>query len=335
MLRVLLTNDDGIQAEGLRRLAAHLATRAEVLVVAPEVPHNAASHSITLHKPLRLTEQKDFGADVGARPGSIKAYSCSGSPSDCVMLAVLHLAPDPPLNLVISGINDGINVAQDLTYSGTVGAALEGAILGIPSLAVSLDTNGKHNFDNAVLAADLVISVLLFGRFFTWHRESTEHWRKETSSPSKDGRWPLREVPVDEMEHYPDPQQWYPAGLSHVPCFNVNIPALPVGELAGIAWTVAGHREYRDVVTEAFDPRGRPYYWIAGEKILNQERPGTDTYTLGQGLVSVTPLKYDITNHGDLERMSAALKERLKSQGDRAGQDTEMKREQGITSDER
>jgi len=125
---IILTNDDGIDSPYLSKMAAHLeqALAAEVLVVASERQRSAMSHSITLHKPLRIREQ---------RPGF---YSLSGSPVDCVYVACLHVAKRAP-TLVISGPNDGFNLGTDVFYSGTVGAAIEGGLRGIPSIAVSVD----------------------------------------------------------------------------------------------------------------------------------------------------------------------------------------------------
>ncbi len=125
---IILTNDDGIDSPYLSLLAATLESSlgAEVLVVAPERQRSAMSHAITLHKPLRIREK---------RAGF---YSLSGSPVDCVYVGCLHLAQRTP-SLVISGPNDGFNVGTDVFYSGTVGAAIEGGLRGIPSLAVSVD----------------------------------------------------------------------------------------------------------------------------------------------------------------------------------------------------
>jgi 5'-nucleotidase len=125
---IIVTNDDGIDSPYLSLLAARMEETlgAEVLVVAPERQRSAMSHAITLHKPLRIREQ---------RPGF---YSLSGSPVDCVYVACIHLAKRTP-SLVISGPNDGFNLGTDVFYSGTVGAAIEGGLRGIPSIAVSVD----------------------------------------------------------------------------------------------------------------------------------------------------------------------------------------------------
>lgn len=128
-MRILLTNDDGIYAEGILALARALRDSAEVTLVAPDRPRSASGHSITLHKPLRATP-------VSVEEG-ILALASNGTPADCVSLALRGLLDQRP-DVVISGINKGPNLGLDLTYSGTVSAAMEGAIVGIPSFAISV-----------------------------------------------------------------------------------------------------------------------------------------------------------------------------------------------------
>src|SRR6266403_4801459 len=126
---ILVTNDDGIHAAGLAALAAALAPLGEVYVVAPDREQSAVGHALTLHRPLRVD-----------RAGE-RRFSVNGTPSDCVNLGVLGLLPEPPV-LVVSGINHGSNLGDDVTYSGTVAAAMEGTLLGVPSMAVSLMDGG-------------------------------------------------------------------------------------------------------------------------------------------------------------------------------------------------
>ena len=125
-MRILVTNDDGIHAPGLD--VAETIARAlsdDVWVVAPETEQSGASHSLTLAGPLRL------------RPVRERRYAVSGTPTDCVLMACLHLLKDQPPGLVLSGVNPGSNLADDITYSGTVSAAIEGALAGIPAIALS------------------------------------------------------------------------------------------------------------------------------------------------------------------------------------------------------
>lgn len=137
-LRILVTNDDGIEAEGIRTLAQCLANRGgAVFVVAPAQERSASGHSITLHRPIRM-ESRDLGPGIVAR-------AVDGTPVDCVKLAVQAFMTDPP-DLLISGINHGANLGRDVFYSGTVAAAIEGCFLGIPSVAVSLQTPADPGF---------------------------------------------------------------------------------------------------------------------------------------------------------------------------------------------
>ncbi len=139
MIKVLISNDDGIFANGIKTLAERLALNYEVYVVAPDRERSATSHSLTLHKPLRVDE-------VEMNNGVVKAYAVTGTPSDCIKIAlnaILDIRPD----IVVSGINHGPNLGADVLYSGTVSAALEGAVNGIPSVAVSLINGYDKNAD--------------------------------------------------------------------------------------------------------------------------------------------------------------------------------------------
>lgn len=137
-MNILVTNDDGIDAPGLQTLVVALREVGEVGVVAPDHNWSAAGLTKTMHKPLRISKAR--------LPDGSTAYTTNGAPSDCVALALLGILPQPP-DLVISGINLGANMADDILYSGTVAAAMEGVISGIPSLAISLDTfEGEADF---------------------------------------------------------------------------------------------------------------------------------------------------------------------------------------------
>lgn len=143
-MRILLTNDDGVHAPGILAAKIALDTLGEVFLVAPERPRSAAGHAITLHKPLRITPMRLANGQY--------AWATNGTPTDCVTLGY-DIVMEGRCDLVVSGINAGANLGWDLTYSGTVAAALEGAILGLPSLAVSLvyarDTQPELDFSTA------------------------------------------------------------------------------------------------------------------------------------------------------------------------------------------
>ncbi len=149
-MRILLTNDDGIHAPGIHALYRTLCSLGEVYLVAPERPRSAAGHAITLHKPLRLTAQTV--AD------GIPGHGCSGTPSDCVSLG-LEVILEGRCDLVVSGINAGANLGWDLTYSGTVAAAIEGAILKIPSMAISVTLEGGADIFDFAPAAEFAAEL--------------------------------------------------------------------------------------------------------------------------------------------------------------------------------
>jgi len=125
-MKILITNDDGVQADGINILYRELSKHHKVLVLAPDREQSATSHSLTLSRPLRMHK---FAADY---------YSCDGTPTDSVLLAVLKILNHKRPDMVVSGINHGANMGEDIMYSGTVAAAIEGAQLGIPSIAVSM-----------------------------------------------------------------------------------------------------------------------------------------------------------------------------------------------------
>ena len=138
-MRILLTNDDGVHAPGLAALIERVSEVAQVVVVAPDREQSAVSHALTLHHPLRAARISE------------NVYSVEGTPTDCVNLGIHSLLSFRP-DLVISGVNRGANMCDDVTYSGTVAAALEATLMGIPAIAISLATNGAgENFDAAAL----------------------------------------------------------------------------------------------------------------------------------------------------------------------------------------
>ena len=160
MAHILLTNDDGIDAPGLRALLRALRPLAEVTVLAPDHNWSAAGHTKTMHKPLRVTPYT-FECD-GAEEG-VAAFTTTGAPSDCVALALLGILPKAP-DLVVSGINQGANVGHDVTYSGTVAAAMEAVIFGLPAVAISLNDYQSRVFGFAAeVGARVVRQVLARG----------------------------------------------------------------------------------------------------------------------------------------------------------------------------
>jgi 5'-nucleotidase len=133
---ILVTNDDGINAPGIHALAKAMSEIGDVYIVAPDRERSAVSHSLTMHRPLKVDELKDH------------VFSANGTPTDCVALAINKILPRKP-DLVASGINKGANLGDDVTYSGTVSAAMEGTLLGVPSFAISLAGEKPYHYDVA------------------------------------------------------------------------------------------------------------------------------------------------------------------------------------------
>jgi 5'-nucleotidase len=149
MTRILVTNDDGVRSEGIRVLERALAHLGGVTIVAPNVEASAIGHALTLRRPLRVEQLED------------RVYEVDGTPTDCVNIAIAKVLGARP-DLIVSGINKGYNLGDDVTYSGTVAGAMEGALLGIPSLAVSLERSlDVYDFGPAATAAAQVADAVL------------------------------------------------------------------------------------------------------------------------------------------------------------------------------
>jgi 5'-nucleotidase len=245
-LHVLVTNDDGIDAPCLLPLQEALREVGEVTVFVPDHNWSAAGHTKTMHKPLRVNQI--------ALPDGTLAYTSTGAPSDCVALAVLGILDHQP-DLVVSGINQGANVGHDITYSGTVAAAMEAVIFGIPALAISLDSYRSQDFVYAARFTARLVRLVL------------------------------------------------ERGLPPNTFLNVNVPAVPPDEIAGIKITRLGKRVYSDMLVERQDPRGRNYYWIGGEPPSGVPEEGTDIWALANNYVSITPLHLDMTQYQMVEEL--------------------------------
>jgi 5'-nucleotidase len=152
MPTILVTNDDGVYSEGLKKLADAHRSVGDVVVVAPDREQSAASHALTLNRPLRLLELEK------------NLWSVDGTPVDCVNLAVLYLLRDRRPDVVVSGINFGPNLGDDVTYSGTISAAFEGALLGIPSIAFSALIGEGFSFDESARYAARLTEIVLASR---------------------------------------------------------------------------------------------------------------------------------------------------------------------------
>jgi 5'-nucleotidase len=258
VMNILVSNDDGIFALGMRTLATALAEAGhQVTVVCPDRERSATGHGLTMHKPIRAEAIEEVF------PPKIRAWSCSGTPSDCVKLALGALMDSFP-DIVVSGINHGPNLGTDVLYSGTVSAAMEGAMEGIPAIAVSLTSFTQRSFaPAAAYIRDLLASDKLFS-------------------------------------------------LSKSLLLNVNVPALAAADIKGAKLTRQGIRRYIDQFEQRLDPRGKTYYWLAGEVIEEVEDPiasqtwppelqavlasvPTDVQAIREGYISITPLQHNLT----------------------------------------
>jgi 5'-nucleotidase len=254
-LNVLLTNDDGIEAEGLQALRAELAALDDVrlAVIAPDGNRSAMARSITTRRPLWVEE-------VAFEDGSV-GYATDGTPVDCVRLASLGVVADFQTDLVVSGINHGANLGDDITYSGTVAAALEAVVLGIPGIAVSQQSRGRaldYRYDGGFhfeLAARFVARL------------------------------------VERLEVLPLPARTL---------LNVNVPAgSPSGvEVTSLGKRI--YRDELRLEREEQGPPARRRYWIYGEDPGFHDEPGSDLAAVAGGRIAVTPLHFDLTHHPGL-----------------------------------
>lgn len=152
-MNILITNDDGINAPGIISLAKEVSKKHNVVIVAPREQKSASSHSISLHNPIKIREEIIEGLNC-------KAYSVVGTPADCTQVGIAFLKEN--IDLVISGVNYGLNAGIDILYSGTVSAAVEGAIYGIPSIAVSMDLtkeNKEEDYSKAIFCFMKVLDI--------------------------------------------------------------------------------------------------------------------------------------------------------------------------------
>ncbi|MBI5787431.1 MAG: 5'/3'-nucleotidase SurE [Candidatus Schekmanbacteria bacterium] len=240
-MHILLTNDDGIHAPGIQVLYQALKDIAEVTVVAPEYEQSAIGHAITIYNPLRVS-------NITNPYNGFKGYAVNGTPADCVKLGVGVILDDKP-DMVVSGINLGMNAGDCLLYSGTVSAATEAVILQIPSFAISLATYGTADFGYAALFA----------------RQLAEKIRDN--------------------------------GLPKGTFLNVNVPALSPDQIKGVAITRQGRFTFRDKYEQIQDSFGRTYYWLRNEIVQLTESGNFDLQALKEHKVSITPVKYDLTDY--------------------------------------
>ena len=256
-MKVLLTNDDGIQATGLnvlRRALLHV-PGVELAVIAPDSNRSATGRMITTRRPLEVQEIEFGDGSTG--------FATDGTPVDCVRFAALGLLEFVP-ELIVSGINHGSNLGDDITYSGTVAAALEGIVLGIPAIAVSQQAEpGMVDFRA--------------GRQF--EREDFEQAAAFVARM------------VEELETVPMPA---------ATLLNVNCPA---AEIRGARACKLGKRVYNDQLELAEESGGRRTYHIYGDEPSYEREDGTDFAAIADGCIAVTPLHFDLTDQAGIEAL--------------------------------
>ncbi len=255
---ILIVNDDGISSPGIKAAVEVIKELDDVVVVAPAVQQSGVGRSISLFSPVSVSKGEIAG---------VPAYSISGTPVDAVIVGVYGILDKPP-DLIISGINVGENMSSEVTTSGTVGAALEGASQGVPSIAISIHSTEAIKFVSMEYDVDFSASAKVL--------------KKLAKYVLKNG---------------------LPEGID---LLNVNIPTEV--KSTDIEITRLARRMYTTRVEERRDPRGRIYYWIAGEPI-NDAEIGTDVHTVRvEKRISITPLKLDFTNSENLDALEALKK---------------------------
>lgn len=251
-MRILISNDDGIAAQGLKVLEAIAKELSDdVWVVAPEREHSGAGHSLTLMRPLRV------------RKLSERHFAVDGTPTDCMQVALKELLSDKKPDLMLSGVNHGANLGEDVTYSGTVAAAMEATILGVPSIAISQQVKSKEPVK--------------------W--STAQHWCPRL---------------IETLITHP-----WPKGVM----LNVNVPNVLKGAVKGPVVVKQGNRHEKGEITQWYDPRGEPFYWLAsstrGEETDDKDN---DLHMITQGHITITPLNLDLTNYNLLGQLSQLFK---------------------------
>jgi 5'-nucleotidase len=259
-MRILITNDDGISAPGLavaEAIAAELAgPEGDVWVVAPAFEQSGVGHCVSYIRPMRI------------EPLEERRFAVEGSPADCVLAGIGEILRDHPPDLVISGVNRGHNIAEDTLYSGTVGGAMEGALHGIPSVALS-QYFGPANRGGDMFAAARSQGAAVLRRLI------------------EIGAW--GEPPYNVF-------------------YNINFPPLPATEVRGWRSTFQGSRSGATFgVQPQIAPNGRKYLWLTHGHSAAGAIPGSDAHECAAGYVTITPLRADLTAHDVVVPLANAL----------------------------
>ena len=254
-MRILVSNDDGYFSEGLAALVDALTPLGVVTVVAPDMERSGASNSLTLDRPLTM------------RRAPNGFYRINGTPTDCVHMAVTGLLKWQP-DMVVSGVNHGANMGDDTLYSGTVAAATEGYLLGIPSLAISLAYGAEGGASERERSQSLYFST-------------------------------AARVAADLVK------RWQHRPFVGPSLINVNVPDRPYEALGGLKVTRLGRRHKAEPVIQATNPRGETVYWVGPAGPVADAGEGTDFHAVAAGWVSLTPLQVDLTHYPQMDALNS------------------------------
>lgn len=244
-MRILISNDDGIDAEGIKVLErAALTLFKDVWVVAPEFEQSGKAHAFTARDKMTVKQRDD------------RHFAIGGTPTDCILYACNALLKDHRPDVILSGVNHGANLGFDVTYSGTTGAAIEGTLQKIKSFAFSLDG-------------------------------------------VKEGRdeWATAEAFIPEIIKRYVMAKWLPYTF-----LNINIPSMPINEIAGIELTTLSHRKIGDAV-ECFEDG----CFRIGFNRSGLIKDGTDIEAITRGAISVSPIRLELTNHEQLDLLKSLI----------------------------
>src|ERR687894_1172205 len=258
-LRIVLTNDDGIDAPGLLAARQALEKVADVLTVAPDQNRSGVGRSISFGRPLHVEEREMADGGMG--------YACSGTPVDCVRLVALGLMDFEP-DLVVAGINHGENLGDDITYSGTVAGAMEGIVIGVPGIAVSLSIDRPWH---ETVEEDVPL-------------ESELHFGPAAQFTARLAKIAFKGLPKGRI-------------------LNVNAPNMTREELKGARVTKLGRRMYKDELVEVRDKEGRIGYDIYNNPPGHHDEEGTDFAAIGNGEISITPVHLELTDNASLQEL--------------------------------
>jgi 5'-nucleotidase len=254
--RIFLTNDDGWDAKGLKKLIEALSPLASLTIVAPASEKSACAHSMTLTRPLKL---------VGVDDDFYKMDD--GTPTDCVFIGLNNLFDeDDKPDLVISGINIGSNMGEDITYSGTVAGASESVLQGVPAISISQVFNDLNNANKDAWEYELACKTIA-----------------DIAQKIFDGEFPLDERKL----------------------LNINVPPCSIEECKGLKITNAGYREYGNDSHRHSSPRGEEFFWIGLHPLIwkSSENKSCDFDAVKDNYVSITPIQLDMTSYNDINKL--------------------------------